>query len=158
MIFKQGENTSMFKINRLTDYSTVVMSYLAMDPTKIHNANEINHHTHIAKPTVSKILKMLAKAGLLISHRGVNGGYQLAKSPQEISIGEIVLAIEGELGLTECSMHHSQCYLQASCHISGNWRLISHIIYQTLHHLTLADLAKPMLPIELQMKTGLHYE
>jgi FeS assembly SUF system regulator len=146
----------MFKINKLTDYSTVVMSYLASDPHKIHNANDIMHHTRLAKPTVSKILKMLAKAGLLVSHRGTHGGYQLAMLPENISIRNIVSAIEGELGLTECSLHNSACSIQDSCHIRSNWRLISHIIYQTLDNLTLADLATPQLPIDIQMKAGVN--
>jgi len=139
----------MFKINKLTDYSTVVMSYLAEAPEAVHNANDICQHTHITLPTVSKILKMLAKANLLTSHRGAAGGYQLAKPPQNISIAEIVMAIEGEVGLTECSMDHSHCSIQDLCHIRGNWRLISHIVQQTLQNITLADLAKPMLATDM---------
>lgn len=145
----------MFKINKLTDYSTVVMCYLAEAPEKVHNAKDITMHTHINQPTVSKILKMLAKAHLLVSQRGVNGGYQLAKSPDNISIAEIVLAIEGVVGLTECSMEHSHCNIQDSCHIRGNWRQISHIVRQMMHNLTLADLAKPMLPMDLHIRAGM---
>jgi len=92
---------------------------------------------------------MLAKANLLTSHRGAAGGYQLAKPPQNISIAEIVMAIEGEVGLTECSMDHSHCSIQDLCHIRGNWRLISHIVQQTLQNITLADLAKPMLATDM---------
>jgi FeS assembly SUF system regulator len=150
-----GNFYNMFKINKLTDYSTVVMSYMAIDPHKIHNANDIMNHTHLAKPTVSKILKMLAKAKLLISHRGTHGGYQLAMLPEHISIRQIVSAIEGELALTECGLQDSACSIQASCHIRTNWRLISHIIYQALENLSLADLATPQLPIDIQMKAGI---
>lgn len=139
----------MFKINKLTDYSTVVMSYLAEVPRGMVTANDICQHTHISLPTVSKILKMLAKAGLLASHRGAAGGYQLVRAPHDISIAEIVIAIEGEVGLTECSMNHSHCSIQDSCHIRSNWRLISHIIQQTLQNITLADLAKPMLATDM---------
>ena len=146
----------MFKINRLTDYSTVVMSYLAVEPKKVHNAKDITLHTHINQPTVSKILKMLAKAKLLISHRGINGGYQLAKFPENISISEVVIAIEGMEGLTECSMNHSNCNIQNVCHIRSNWRHISDIIQQMLQNITLADLAKPMLPSEMHIRANLN--
>jgi len=144
----------MFKINRLTDYSTVVMCYLAEEPKKIHNAQDITEHTHIAKPTVSKILKMLAKANLLLSHRGANGGYQLASAPENISVAQIVTAIEGIVGLTECSMAQSNCNIQDSCHIRGNWRHISHIVQQMLQNISLADLAKPMLPMDLHIRAN----
>ena len=146
----------MFKINRLTDYSTVVMSYLAVEPKKVHHAKDITLHTNINQPTVSKILKMLAKAKLLISHRGINGGYQLAKSPENISISEVVIAIEGMVGLTECSMNHSNCNIQNVCHIRSNWRHISDIIQQMLQNITLADLAKPMLPSEMHIRANLN--
>jgi Rrf2 family protein len=81
----------MFRISKLTDYSTVVMSYLAREPDKTHNARDIMAHTSIALPTISKILKMLAKAGLLRSHRGMNGGYSLALLPTQTLVFKIHL-------------------------------------------------------------------
>lgn len=144
----------MFKISRLTDYSTVVMCYLASEPLKVYNAKDIFMHTHIAQPTVSKILKMLTKANLLVSQRGASGGYKLAKAPQDITVIEILTAMEGTMGLTECSHDHSTCSIQAQCHIRGNWRLISEVIHQTLQNITLADLAKPILPIDMYISSS----
>lgn len=130
----------MLRISKLTDYSTVVMSYLAQEPERMHNARDIMQHTHIALPTISKILKILAKAGLLRSLRGVNGGYSLLLPPQEITIAQILTAMEGNVALTECSTHHSRCSLEHNCHIRGHWQSISLLVYDALTKITLADM------------------
>jgi FeS assembly SUF system regulator len=130
----------MLKISKLTDYSTVVMAYLAQYPEKMHNAKDITAQTHIALPTVSKILKALTKSGLLLSHRGAHGGYSLANAAMKITIADIITAMEGRPGLTECSHNNTICALQPTCAISGNWKTISSIVYQTLEKISLQDM------------------
>lgn len=130
----------MLKISKLTDYSTVVMAYLAQYPEKMHNAKDISAETHIALPTVSKILKALTKNGLLLSHRGAHGGYSLANQAIKITIADIITAMEGKPGLTECSHNNTICALQPTCAISGNWQTISGIVYKTLEKISLQDM------------------
>lgn len=130
----------MLKISKLTDYSTVVMAYLAQFPEKMHNAKDITAQTHIALPTVSKILKALTKSGLLLSHRGAHGGYSLANQAMKITIADIITAMEGKPGLTECSHNNTLCALQPTCAISGNWQTISSIVYKTLEKISLQDM------------------
>ena len=130
----------MLKISKLTDYSTVVMAYLAQYPDKMHNARDITAQTHIALPTVSKILKALTKSGLLISHRGAHGGYSLANEAIAITVADIITAMEGKPGLTECSHNNTVCALQPTCAISANWQTISSIVYQTLEKISLQDM------------------
>jgi FeS assembly SUF system regulator len=130
----------MLKISKLTDYSTVVMAYLAQFPEKMHNAKDITAQTHIALPTVSKILKALTKSGLLLSHRGAHGGYSLANEAIKITIADIITAMEGKPGLTECSHNNTLCALQPTCAISGNWQTISSIVYKTLEKISLQDM------------------
>lgn len=142
----------MFRISKLTDYSTVVMSYLAREPDKTHNARDIMAHTSIALPTISKILKMLARAGLLRSHRGMNGGYSLALPPAQISIAQILAAMEGHLGLTECSTHNSHCSIESLCHIRNNWRSITHLVHDALTNITLADMAESHPAIQFRLQ------
>lgn len=137
----------MFKISKLTDYSTVVLSYIAKAPHQYLTARDITEATHIALPTVSKILKILARAKLLQSHRGVHGGYCLALSATQITVADIVQAMDGTVALTECSHTHSHCSIQQSCHLRGNWQMISDIIVNTLQQITLADLTNTSLPI-----------
>lgn len=134
----------MLKISRITDYATVVMAYLAQHPVDIHNAKDITTNTQIALPTVSKILKLLAKANLLISHRGASGGYSLALAPDKISIARIIKAIEGDVGLTECAHSDSHCQIEESCSIRGNWRVISQIVLSALEEVNLLEMVNPM--------------
>jgi FeS assembly SUF system regulator len=133
-------------MSKLADYATVLMVYLARQDPQLSNAREIALRTHIAVPTVSKLLKRLTAAKLLISVRGVQGGYRLQRQPAHISAAEIIYAVDEYRGLTECSMQPNACSLQAVCNIQGNWRLISQSIEAALDSVSLAALAKPVLP------------
>lgn len=134
----------MFKLNKLADYATVLMAFLAAHSDKPYNARDLAIETHIALPTVSKVLKLMAKAKLLHSIRGAKGGYELAKPADEISISEILLAIEDRLAFTECSHKKGECALEPFCSIQHNWQLISDTILSALASLSLEDMAKPM--------------
>lgn len=151
----------MLRISKLADYGTVVMVYLARHPNKLCNARDIACHTHLSVPTVSKLLKQLTAAKLLTSVRGVTGGYRLQRSAAEISVAEIIYALEEQMGLTECSIHPNECSLQGVCHIQGNWQLISRAIKAALDSVSLEMLAKPSLqPIEIdkitELASGVH--
>ncbi|STX51969.1 rrf2 family protein [Legionella busanensis] len=152
----------MLRISKLADYGTVIMVYLARRPNTLCNARDIALHTHLSVPTVSKLLKRLTAAKLLTSVRGVSGGYRLQGSAADISVAEIIYALEGqEMGLTECSIHPNECSLQGVCHIQGNWQLISRAINTALDSVSLEMLAKPSLqPIEIdrirQLASGVH--
>lgn len=136
----------MLRVSKLADYGTVVMVYLARH-AQLSSAKDIALYTHLSPPTVSKILKQLAHAGLLISERGANGGYRLAREADAISVAEILYALDEKRGLTECSVHGSHCMLESVCGIKGNWKLISHAIEQALQKLSLAELALPALEL-----------
>jgi len=135
----------MLRISKLADYGTVVMVYLARRGQSLCNARDIAQHTHLSVPTVSKLLKRLTTAGLLRSVRGVSGGYRLQRPAVDISVAQIIYALEEQLGLTECSSHPNECSLQSVCHIQGNWRLISQAIETALDSVSLEALARPTL-------------
>lgn len=132
----------MINISKLADYSTVVMAYLARVGTAL-NARDIAQATHIALPTVSKILKILAKAELLESHRGAKGGYDLARSAEKISLADIINALDGGIGLTECSRAAGLCSVEQSCGIRHSWRNIGLIVRELLEQVTLAEMLQP---------------
>lgn len=136
----------MLRISKLADYGTVVMVYLAKHAEELCNARDIALHTHLAVPTVSKILKRLTGAGLLSSVRGVTGGYRLQRQASDISVSQIIYALEDQRGFTECSLQPNDCSLQDVCSIQGNWRLISNAIETALNSVSLDALAKPSLP------------
>ncbi len=134
----------MLRISKLTDYATVIMSYLALYPEQIISAAHIAKALHLGTPTVSKILKILCEASLVKSHRGTEGGYQLARLAKDITLADIVSAIEGKLAMTECCASKSLCALDALCGIKGNWQIINKVILTALSCLSLADMAKPI--------------
>lgn len=138
----------MFRISKLADYGTVVMVYLAHHQDKLCNARDIAEQTHLSVPTVSKLLKQLTAAGLLVSVRGVSGGYRLAKSPVEISVSDILYALDEQRGIIECDQSPNDCSLSQVCRIQTNWRLISRAIESALSSVTLESLAMPVFPAE----------
>ena len=138
----------MLRISKLADYGTVVMVYLAKHAQELCNARDIALHTHLTVPMVSKILKRLTTAGLLNSARGVAGGYRLRGSATEISLMQIIFALEEQHGFTECSSQPNGCALQEVCTIQGNWRLISQAIETALDSVSLDTLAKPALQVQ----------
>ena len=133
----------MLKLSKLTDYATVILSYMAKEQHRIYVAPDIAQATGIAQPTVSKILKTLVKAGVLSSMRGAKGGYLLAKAPGKISVAAVISALEGPIALTECSASHQSCEQAQGCGIQGNWHLINQKIANALESVTLADLILP---------------
>lgn len=133
----------MLKLSKLTDYATVILSYMAKDQIKMHAAQEISEVTGIAQPTVSKILKLLVKAKVLASVRGAKGGYLLARPPEKITVATVINILEGPIALTECSASHENCGHASGCDIQGNWNLINLKIFNTLESITLADLIMP---------------
>ena len=133
----------MLRLSKLTDYSTVIMSYMAREPGDIYSVAQMAAALGMATPTASKIMKMLARRGLVQSLRGTKGGYLLARPPDQISIAEVIDAMEGTLGVTECSMRKGLCAREAGCSIRNNWRDINRVIRQKLDQVTLADMNRP---------------
>lgn len=134
----------MLRLSKLTDYATVILSVMAKDEIQVHAAMEIAATTGIALPTVSKILKLLVNADVLISTRGAKGGYALARMPEEINIATVISALEGPIALTECSISRQGCKQASGCDIKGSWNLINQTIHSALESVTLADLIRPV--------------
>ena len=133
----------MLRVSRLTDYATGVMTCLAARTDAVLNAAQVAEATRLELPTVSKLLKRLTRAGLIESFRGASGGYRLARAAQAISIAAIVEAVEGPLGMTDCSAG-SRCERERHCSVRGNWLRISDIVAAALRGITLADLQRPI--------------
>lgn len=133
----------MLRLSKLTDYATVILSHIAKESGQTHSALCVAEATGIALPTVSKILKLLVNTNVLVSTRGTKGGYALARAPENISVAEVISALEGPIALTECSISHEGCEQASGCGISGNWGLINKAIRNTLESISLADMIKP---------------
>ena len=142
----------MLRLSKLTDYATVILSYMAKDHVNMHAAQEISNETGIATPTVSKILKLLVRAKVLTSVRGAKGGYLLSRSPEKITVATVINALEGPIALTECSISQQGCEQASGCEVRGNWGLINQTVYNALESVTLADMIMPVLrPAEIRI-------
>lgn len=133
----------MFKLGKLTDYGTVLMTALALEPGRLQTSQELASATHLAAPTVAKLLKLLGKAGLVEALRGAHGGYRLARTPERITVADIVSALEGPIALTECSVHPG-CGIENHCGVRSNWRVINDAIRSALEAVTLAQMTLPL--------------
>ena len=136
----------MLRISKLTDYGTVVMVCLAKHSPTLCSARDIAEMTHLAVPTVSKLLKRLTAAGLLSSTRGMSGGYRLQRNASDITVAQIIYALDEQRGLTECSQQTDTCALHRVCHIKNNWQAISAAIESALDSVSLEALAMPTIP------------
>ena len=133
----------MLRVSRLTDYATHVMTVLAREGDIVMSAPGLAVVAGLEAPTVAKVLKPLAQAGLVEGLRGANGGYRLARPAAEITLQQIVEAMEGPLAMTECSIHEGQCGLETSCGVRGNWLHINEVIAGALGSVTLDSMAHP---------------
>lgn len=136
----------MFKINRITDYAVVILNTMChKDVGTLFSAADLAERTAIPLPTVSKTLKLLAKGGILKSHRGVSGGYAITRPPREITIAQILQAIEGPLALTACvEESEDDCDAKNYCPLSGQWETMNQGIADVLNSVTMEDMAKPI--------------
>jgi Rrf2 family protein len=101
----------MLRMTKQTDYGIVLMTHLAQAASGQFSAPELAEALRIPPPMVSKILKLLARDGLLVSHRGVRGGYALARPAAEISVAQVIGALEGSLAMTAiaCASPSARC-------------------------------------------------
>lgn len=136
----------MLRISKLTDYGTVMLAHLACTPEDVCSAADIASQTGIALPTTSKLLKALARNGLVTSTRGANGGYRLARAAADISAAEIIDALEGPVSITECSASDSHCDIEEVCSVGNAWQRINVAIRNALHEVSLVDLLRSSSP------------
>lgn len=133
----------MLRIAKLTDYATGLMVQLARAPGRQKSAQQMSREMGLPLPTVARLLKRLARSGLVQSFRGVGGGYCLARAPQAISVADVIAAIEGPVALTECAVGVGQCSLEAGCATRVNWQFISRAVQVALESVSLTDMAAP---------------
>ncbi len=142
----------MIRLTNLADYAVVVMTAAAREATCKLSAARVAAATAIPAPTVAKLMGTLARAGLLTASRGVAGGFCLARAPSEISVAEIVEAVDGPIALTNCQTGEvHDCTITGSCSVRGHWGPINRAVREALDAVTLADLLrKPAPPAALR--------
>ena len=133
----------MIILSKLADYGVIVATHLALAPDRQENAASVAMATRLPLATVAKLLKALAHAGVVTATRGAAGGYRLARPAGEISIAAVVAAIDGDIGLTQCSVHVDECAHTTYCPTRPHWAAINRAVSAALQAVTLDEMISP---------------
>ena len=137
----------MLKLTKKADYGLIALKHLA--ESSVHgvadaaSAKDIAEAYDLPQEALAKILQRLAKAGLLVSTHGTNGGYVLAREPKQITAFEVIRAIDGPLFITSCSTHHGDCHQLSKCNVKEPLRKVNEGIGRLLMGITIADMMDP---------------
>ena len=147
----------MLRISKLTDYGTLIATHMAATPTQVVSATELADALGLGLATVSKVLKALGRHGLVVSQRGTRGGYLLSRPPDQISIADIVDALEDQpFGLTECSSGSGTCTLETGCRIRDGWLRINTVVREALQGVSIAEMTPPPRLADTSSPAGQH--
>lgn len=146
----------MFRLSKITDYGILLLSQMASTAMRegraskepvIHNARELADQVDLPLPVVSKILKSLAREGVLESHRGARGGYSLAVDAEQLTVSRMITVLEGPVAMTECAASVGLCLHEDSCAMRSPWQIINNVVKNALDEITLADLVRASDPL-----------
>ena len=138
----------MIILSKLADYGVIVATHLAAAAPEQVNAMHLAADTRLPQTTVAKVLKLLAKAGIVTAVRGAAGGYRLARAPQQVSVAQIIAAIDGTFGMTQCTSTLGPCERLHFCPTRPHWHRINEAVGQALANVTLDEMTSgPILPI-----------
>src|SRR6476661_4649914 len=135
------------RLSHLADYAVVLMTAAARRPVGARlSATELSSETGVPLPTAQKLMGQLAASGLLSSVRGAGGGFTLSRGASEISLADIVEAVEGPIAMTVCSGHDgpSDCALDAHCRIKPHMGVVGIAVRGALGAVSLDSLALPL--------------
>lgn len=136
----------MIRISRQTDYGVLLLGLFAKAPVgAVLSRRDLAEESGLASPMVAKVLKLLARGGILESERGIHGGYRLARLPERITLGDVIQALEGPVRVTDCSpAGRGACAQERRCPVKSSWRRLSDAIRASLDRVTLAEMTCPV--------------
>ncbi len=144
----------MLRLSKLADYAVVVLIRLSESEGgrgclgSVQTSPGIAAATGVPEPTVAKVLKALAGAGLVVSQRGARGGYRLARPLSRIAVADVISAVDGPIALTACvDGGAGGCDVQRLCAVRGRWDLVNDAIRAALTGITLADMREASVPL-----------
>lgn len=132
----------MIKLGKLTDYAIVIMGQLLKEGEGAsRSASFLSEKTGVPEPTVAKVLKALSQANLLCATRGAAGGYKFSRAAEEISIADIITALDGPIAIVSCVEGSAEvCRAENSCHMRGRWDQVNTAIRGALESIKLPDM------------------
>ena len=132
------------RLTHLADYAVVLMTAAARRPAAARlSATELASETGVPLPTAQKLMGLLATSGLLTSIRGARGGFALASPPAEISLADIVEAVEGPIAMTVCSEGRNDCALDKHCRVKPHMGIVGNAVRGALGAVSLQQLSSP---------------
>lgn len=149
----------MLALTRKADYALVALSELARHAPETLCARKLADLTSIPLPVLSGVLNQLVHHGLVLSLRGVQGGYRLARSADAISLVDVIHAIDGVPRLTQCcsgSLDHSgsdPCKLEPGCRITGPMQRVHQGLQEFMSRIVLAQIAFDMVTVNVESKS-----
>ena len=132
----------MVILSKLADYGVIIATHLAAHPERQMTAAVLAKDTSLPRATVAKVLKALAHGGIVAGARGAAGGYRLSRDAQTISVADVVAAIDGAMGVTQCTIH-DDCKRSHFCMTRPHWKRINDAVSTALSAVTLGDMANP---------------
>jgi FeS assembly SUF system regulator len=137
----------MIRLSKLTDYAVALLSHMGNGGKEgLWTASDLTDKSGLPMPTVAKVLKILAKSGVVSAQRGAAGGYKLTKPAAEITIASIIEAMDGPISITACadsSAGHQDCLISNVCPLSAGWSKVNKSIRAALEAVTLAEMGVP---------------
>lgn len=143
----EWEQATVIRLSKMADYGIVIVTQLVRADGQQKSASDVAAETQIPQPTVSKIMKQLVRAGVLNSVRGVNGGYDLAKPKDRITVADVIEALDGPIALTSCmDADDESCGIEALCLARPNWQRINDAIRDALDSITIEEMSQTIPP------------
>ncbi len=134
----------MLRMSKLADYAFVILSHMASKEEHTWSASVLSQETFLPLPTVAKLMKLLAKSGIVLAQRGAMGGYTLAHKAKETTIATIIEAVDGPISLTECAGEVKgkpcTCAVKGECPVRESWTHVNNAIRGSLEQVYLSDL------------------
>lgn len=149
----------MLRITKEADYGVMLLAAMASRRGgEVHSAKEASAWTGLPLPMVSKILRTLAREGLVTSHRGASGGYSLDQRAEAITVADVIRALEGPIALVQCGTEPGVCEQESVCPTRVNWNRISKVVEGALEEVTVADMLPPREGPLLEVELSTHGE
>jgi FeS assembly SUF system regulator len=145
----------MLRITKETDYGILLLGRMTSGRLgEIHTARRLAAASGISSAMVAKILRYLARGGILNSTRGAGGGYRLERPAERISVADVIRAIEGPISLVQCGSEPGACEHEQGCPTRLNWNLINRVVEDALEQMPVAEMVAscdcPLLTLPLE--------
>ncbi len=140
----------MLQLTKRTEYGLLAMVHMADCPGEVQSVRRLCEQYPLPKRLLAEVLKDLARLGLVVSHRGTSGGYELARPAERITLADVVQALEGAPELTNCDSSIAQgsggCEVRPTCRIRSPIQRVRATLWRTLEQTTLREIASPPPP------------